>query len=92
MKVVKALRVRDADSLALTVGQTGAAHAALLLANFFFLYKQVFREVVHAIHPNATTYIKMMAHTAAVNIGVFFGIYPAFRAANLHPMVALRYE
>lgn len=34
----------------------------------------------------------LLAVTFALAIGVFFGLYPAFRAANLHPMVALRYE
>ncbi|RJP80996.1 MAG: FtsX-like permease family protein [Desulfobacteraceae bacterium] len=38
------------------------------------------------------TFSIMLALTVSASVGIFFGFYPAFRAAKLDPIAALRYE
>ncbi len=50
--------------------------------------------ILHAI--NSTMAVSLwsivLATTVSATIGIFFGVYPAMRAANLAPVEALRYE
>jgi putative ABC transport system permease protein len=47
---------------------------------------------VSSLHPLVSPSSVVLAFGVSLGIGLFFGIYPANRAARLHPIEALRYE
>jgi putative ABC transport system permease protein len=51
---------------------------------------------VHLIVPSLPTFVPVWAvlssFTVATSVGLFFGMYPAVKAARMDPVVALRYE
>ncbi len=52
--------------------------------------------IIHLLYPNLPIGISMwaalMAFFFSLGVGVFFGVYPAVKAASVDPVVALRYE
>jgi putative ABC transport system permease protein len=50
------------------------------------------RFTIAGVHPAIETYSVFLAFGAAVLTGLFFGTYPASRAATLRPIEALRFE
>jgi putative ABC transport system permease protein len=48
--------------------------------------------LTRAIFPDLPASLSMVWVAAAVGVGLFFGIYPAARAASLDPVACLRYE
>ena len=44
------------------------------------------------IHTVMSANILILAMSVSVAIGIIFGLYPAYRAARLSPIDALRYE
>jgi putative ABC transport system permease protein len=47
---------------------------------------------IAGVHPEVATYSIFLAFGAALASGLFFGTYPAARAASLRPIEALRFE
>ncbi|MBI5669374.1 MAG: ABC transporter permease [Chloroflexi bacterium] len=74
----------EATTLALVGGTIGVT----LAAGGMLVLRLALPELAASVQPSSV----LLATVISVMIGVFFGIYPANRAASLNPIDALRYE
>jgi putative ABC transport system permease protein len=87
----KAIGARRSDILAQFLGE------AVLVSVFGGLVGVVVglagsRFTIAGVHPSVASYSVLLAFGAAVLCGLFFGTYPAARAARMRPVDALRFE
>jgi len=85
-------RRRDIEWQFLTEAMVLAASGGLVGVLVGFLIS----ETIHAFVPSLPTYVPLWAVVISVlvatSVGLFFGMYPAVKAARLDPVDALRYE
>ncbi len=73
---------------ATTLALAGGAIGVLIASGGMFALRAALPELAATVQPSSV----LLATMISVMIGVFFGIYPANRAASLNPIDALRYE
>jgi putative ABC transport system permease protein len=73
---------------AITLAGVGGAIGVLLGWSFVFLVRLAFPSFPASISPT----LVILGVAVAAMIGIFFGVYPAWKAARLNPVEALRYE
>ena len=92
--VRKAIGARRADIRAqflmeaVTLSSTGGVLGILCGATISFLV----RTLVPNVPASLSTLWVVLGVMISISVGLFFGYYPASRAANLDPVVCLRYE
>jgi putative ABC transport system permease protein len=92
--VRKAMGARRRDIIrqflteAITLTGTGGIIGVSLGAIISFLINKLLPSLPSAV----PLWSVVMAVGGSMSVGLFFGIYPAVKAARLHPVDALRYE